>query len=142
MLGRRMLLETERGYHVMLPQPDPTLRRPVFLGDQSVFLVPMTHGLRVTSGVEFGGLSCRRIIVVFEIWCRLRTRDAAGRGARDVDLDGFSAVDAGHASNPWRDAGAEGVFFATGGSHIGMTLGPIMGKVTADLVAGRDRGSI
>ena len=56
MLGRRMLLETERGYHVMLPQPDPTLRRPVFLGDQSVFLVPMTHGLRVTSGVEFGGL--------------------------------------------------------------------------------------
>jgi D-amino-acid dehydrogenase len=37
-------------------------------------------------------------------------------------------------------AGAEGVYFASGGSHVGMTLGPVMGRITADLVAGRDPG--
>ncbi|MEC8165958.1 MAG: FAD-binding oxidoreductase, partial [Pseudomonadota bacterium] len=141
MLGRRMLLETERGYHVMLPQPDPTLRRPVFLGDQSVFLVPMTHGLRVTSGVEFGGLQLppdyRRIrnMVPFakRVMPQVEEREMSiWMGFRPSTPDTRPILG--------EMPGAEGVFFATGGSHIGMTLGPIMGKVTADLVAGRDPG--
>ena len=36
--------------------------------------------------------------------------------------------------------GADGLYFATGGAHIGMTLGPTFGRIIADLVAGRDPG--
>ena len=35
------------------------------------------------------------------------------------------------------DPVARGAF---GGGHIGMTLGPVSGRITADLVAGRDPG--
>ena len=33
-----------------------------------------------------------------------------------------------------------GVFFAFGHSHLGMTMGPVTGRIIADLVAGRDPG--
>ena len=32
------------------------------------------------------------------------------------------------------------VYFAFGHSHLGMTLGPVTGRIIADLVAGRDPG--
>ena len=141
MLGFRMLLDTERGYHVMVPQPDPELRRPILLGDHSVFLVPMAEGMRVTSGVEFGGLNLppdyRRIraMVPFakKILPQLEEREmSAWMGFRPSTPDTRPVLG--------EPAGAKGVFFATGGSHVGMTLGPIMGKITADLVAGRETG--
>ena len=141
MIGCRMLLDTERGYHVMLPQPEPTLRRPVLLGDHSVFLVPMAHGLRVTSGIEFGGLELppdyRRIrnMVPFakRVLPQLEEREMSiWMGFRPSTPDTRPILG--------EMPGAEGMFFATGGSHVGMTLGPIMGKVIADLVAGRDPG--
>jgi D-amino-acid dehydrogenase len=34
----------------------------------------------------------------------------------------------------------ESVYFAFGHSHLGMTMGPVTGRVIADLVAGRDPG--
>ena len=45
-LGTRVLLDAERGYHIMLPQPEPGLRRPVNVYQDSIFLSPMRHGLR------------------------------------------------------------------------------------------------
>ena len=39
-----------------------------------------------------------------------------------------------------RVPGHDNVFCAFGGGHIGMTLGPVSGRITADLVAGRDPG--
>lgn len=141
MLGIRMLLDTERGYHVMVPQPDPALKRPVLLGDHSVFLVPMAHGMRVTSGVELGGLELppdyRRIRAMVPFAKRVlphldETEMSVWMGFRPSTPDTRPILG--------ESPGAEGVFFATGGSHIGMTLGPVMGKITADLVAGRDHG--
>ena len=141
MLGVRMLLDTERGYHVMVPQPEPALSRPVLLGDHSVFLVPMSDGMRVTSGVEFGGLELppdyRRIraMVPFakKVLPQLEEREiSAWMGFRPSTPDTRPILG--------ELGGARGVYFATGGSHIGMTLGPIMGKITADLIAGRETG--
>lgn len=55
-LGFRIPLETQRGYHVMLPDAGVTLSRPVVPADRKVFLTPMEGGLRVAGTVEFGGL--------------------------------------------------------------------------------------
>lgn len=55
-LGIRVPLETQRGYHVMLPEAGISLQRPVVPADRKAFISPMEHGLRVAGTVEFGGL--------------------------------------------------------------------------------------
>jgi D-amino-acid dehydrogenase len=55
-LGIRVPLETQRGYHVMLPDAGITLRRPVIPADRKAFIAPMETGLRIAGTVEFGGL--------------------------------------------------------------------------------------
>lgn len=140
-LGLRLLLDAERGYHLMLPQPDPGLRRPVLFGDHSVFMVPMSHGLRLTSGVELGGIDLapdyrriRRMVPLAQLALpQLQGRElSAWMGLRPSTPDTRPIL--GPAP------GLDGVYFATGGAHIGMTLGPVMGRIVADLVAGRDPG--
>jgi D-amino-acid dehydrogenase len=55
-LGIRVPLESQRGYHVMLPDAGITLRRPVVPADRKAFVSPMEGGLRIAGTVEFGGL--------------------------------------------------------------------------------------
>jgi D-amino-acid dehydrogenase len=55
-LGIRVPLETQRGYHVMLPDAGVRLSRVVSPYDRKVFIAPMEEGLRVAGTVEFGGL--------------------------------------------------------------------------------------
>jgi D-amino-acid dehydrogenase len=55
-LGIEVPLESQRGYHVMLPDPGVTPRRPLVPADRKAFLTPMEEGLRVAGTVEFGGL--------------------------------------------------------------------------------------
>ena len=56
-LGYALPLESQRGYHVMLPAPGIAVARPVIAADRKVFLTPMEDGLRVAGTVEFGGLA-------------------------------------------------------------------------------------
>lgn len=140
-LGTRVLLDAERGYHIMLPQPEPGLRRPVNVFQDSMFLSPMAHGLRLTTGVELGGTDAppdytraRRMI------------SRAARAIRNLTQEEQSAWLGFRPSTPnsvpflGRAPGHANVYCAFGGGHIGMTLGPISGRVVADLVAGRDPG--
>ncbi len=56
-LGYNIPLESQRGYHVMLPAPGLALERPVVAADRKAFISPMEMGLRVAGTVEFGGLT-------------------------------------------------------------------------------------
>ncbi|MDP6389703.1 MAG: FAD-dependent oxidoreductase, partial [Alphaproteobacteria bacterium] len=56
MIGVRVLLDTERGYHVMLPHPDETLGRSVHFAEPTCMITPMEGGLRLTTGVELAGV--------------------------------------------------------------------------------------
>jgi len=55
-LGIRVPLETQRGYHVILPDAGISLQRPVVPADRKAFITPMEGGLRIAGTVEFGGL--------------------------------------------------------------------------------------
>jgi D-amino-acid dehydrogenase len=55
-LGYRVPLETQRGYHVNLPDAGLGISRPVVPADRKVFITPMEGALRVAGTVEFGGL--------------------------------------------------------------------------------------
>lgn len=140
-VGHSVLLDAERGYHIMLPQPDPGLNRPILIAQDTMFMSPMAHGMRLTTGVELAGTEtppdytrARRMV------------SRAARAVRNLDKTEQSAWLGFRPSTPTSvpilgpAPGEDNVYCAFGGGHIGMTLGPISGRVTADLVAGRDPG--
>ncbi|OYQ80464.1 FAD-dependent oxidoreductase [Wohlfahrtiimonas chitiniclastica] len=54
--GINVPLETERGYHLMLPKEIGRLSIPVSSADRRFIMTPMTQGLRLAGTVEYGGL--------------------------------------------------------------------------------------
>lgn len=137
-LGIRIPLESERGYHLMFPALTRPLTRGV-LTDKFVHLVPMAMGVRLTSGVEFAGLNAppdfRRIYRIAQLARELlpelgTTPTSEWLGFRPSLPDALPVI----GSVP----GHEDLILCFGHQHIGLTLGPISGKIVADLVAGRD----
>lgn len=141
MIGLRLLLDTERGYHIMLPPPTPGLNRSVRFGEESFIISPMEDGYRLSTGVELAGVDAppdyRRIRrAVGQATSFIKgfdeTEKSIWMGRRPSTPDSVPIVGA--------VPGRSGLYFATGGAHIGMTLGPTFGRIIADLVAGRDPG--
>jgi D-amino-acid dehydrogenase len=140
-LGARVALDTERGYHLMLPPAEPGLSRPTVHGEQHFVLCPMEHGTRMTCQVELGGLDAppdfRRARALLATAQRmlpgLRTEEeSAWMGYRPSLPDSLPVI--GPAP------GSSSAYLAFGHGHLGMTQGPVTGRIVADLVAGRDPG--
>lgn len=140
-LGASVPLDTERGYHLMLPPVEPGLGRPTVHGEQSFSLSAMEQGTRLTSQVEFAGLdappdfrrirgllgAAKRMLPALEI-----AEQSAWLGFRPSlpdSLPVIAAVD-----------GRPDVYLGFGHGHLGMTQGPVTGRILADLVAGREPG--
>lgn len=56
MTGVSVPLDTERGYHLILPHETGRLDLPVSSADRRFIMTPMTHGLRLAGTVEYAGL--------------------------------------------------------------------------------------
>ncbi|MDX6749482.1 FAD-dependent oxidoreductase [Geminicoccaceae bacterium 1502E] len=137
--GLRVPLEAERGYHLMLPHPAETLRRPVYSIDDGFVLAPMEHGIRLTGGVELASLEAppdfRRVRRLVPRAQRLLPQLSAEirsewQGHRPSLPDSLPVIG--------RAPGHDNLFLAFGHQHIGLTLGPVTGQLVADLVAGRE----
>jgi D-amino-acid dehydrogenase len=140
-LGARVPLDTERGYHLMLPPAEPGLRRPVIHGEGAFILVPMEEGVRLASQVEFAGLDAppdfRRVRGLLPTAKRmlpsLTTEErSAWLGFRPSLPDSLPVI----GPSP----GLPDAYLAFGHGHLGLTEGPLTGRLIADLVAGRDPG--
>ena len=139
--GVRVPLDTERGYHLMLPDPGVDLRVPVLAGDRRFAIVPMTGGVRLAGTTEFAGLHAP------PFW---RRADMLGPMAQQL-VPGLR-IEGGERWMGYRPAlpdsvavigpapTARAVFLAFGHGHLGLTLGAITGRLIADLAAGRDPG--
>lgn len=141
MLGLRIPLEAERGYHAMLPASDPPLAHPVYGLEEGFVLAPMRDGIRLTSGVELA----RKTAPPDFSWLRRLVR----RAPRLVPAIGTRAADEWLGFRPSLPdslpvlgpaPGTRNAWLAFGHQHIGLTLGPLTGRIVADLVAGRDPG--
>jgi D-amino-acid dehydrogenase len=141
MLGHEVPLDTERGYHVTLPNPGKMPRMPLYSGDHSFAVTPLEVGLRFAGTVELGGLeappNCARAEVLMKHGRRMfGDLNEEGRsdwmGFRPSMPDSLPVIS--------RGVRYPNTYFAYGHGHIGLTLGPVTGKVIADLVAGRDPG--
>jgi D-amino-acid dehydrogenase len=140
-LGQDLPLDTERGYHVMLPQPGVMPRLPIYSAEGSCVATPLEQGLRIAGTVELGGLEAppnyARAAVLLQRGRRIfGALDDRGRS----DWMGFrpSMPDSLPVIGPTRRH--RNAFLAFGHGHVGLTLGAITGRLVAALVAGRDPG--
>jgi D-amino-acid dehydrogenase len=139
--GLRLPLEAERGYHVMLPHPEPTLSRPVYSVEHAFLLAPMEHGIRLTGGVELASPTAPPDYRRIRRLARRATDLVPG-----LDPRVLSEWQGNRPSLPdslpvlGRAPGRANLLLAFGHQHIGLTLGPLTGRIVADLAAGRDPG--
>ena len=138
-IGDRVVLDTERGYHLNLdPGEAGELRRPVVFPERGFVLAPMQDGIRLTSGVELAGLDAppdfariRRLLpVARDILPGLSDRvTRQWLGYRPSTPDSLPVIG--------RSPRTPHVFYAFGHQHLGLTLAAITGELVAALVAGR-----
>ena len=137
-LGYRVPLDTERGYHLMLPQADCGLSRPLVSFERSFVMTPMEEGLRLAGTVELGGLKATpnfaRADILFDHAQALLPgirKDGAQRwmGFRPSLPDSLPVV--GAAPDDPRIA------FAFGHQHLGLTQAAITAELLADQLEGK-----
>ena len=130
--GKKVPLDTERGYHLMLPHEHERLPFAVTSLERKFIMTPMTDGLRLAGTVEFAGLqappSMERAWQLHRLSKGLFRRDLSAQDA--TPWMGFrpSLPD----SLPIIDRVCDGkVLLAFGHQHLGLT----QAAVTAELIA-------
>ncbi len=138
MLGDRVPLETERGYHLNVGAPPVPLHRPVLSAEDRFVATPMTAGTRLTGTIELAGLASppdwRRARALLPLGQRLFPGLPAGPGTtwmghRPSMPDSLPVIG--------RSSRTPDVVYAFGHGHLGLTGAPTTGRLVADLVQGR-----
>lgn len=135
-LGYRLPLFVKRGYHRHY-QGGPGLRLPLIDAENGYVLAPMRRGIRVTTGAEFARIGAPSTPV------QLAKAERAARALIDLP----EPVE----SEPWlgnRPCTVDmkpiigpaprhpGMWFNVGHGHQGFTLGPVSGRLIADMIDG------
>jgi D-amino-acid dehydrogenase len=140
--GDRVMLETERGYHVVISNPGVEQRYPTMPSDGKMACVMTPAGLRLAGQVELAGLEAEpnwqraEVLLKFarKVYPGLPADLPADRvklwmGHRPSTPDGLPVL--GLASR------CADVVHAFGHGHVGLTAAAMTGKIVADLVSGR-----
>jgi D-amino-acid dehydrogenase len=138
-LGSRLPLDTERGYHVHLPNPGTKPRVAMYSTEKGFAITPLEDGLRAAGTVELGGLDAP------PNWQRAEVlRKHLKAWFPDIDDSGASRWMGFRPSMPdslpviSRAPKYRNAVFAFGHGHCGLMLGARTGRLVADMVAGRE----
>jgi D-amino-acid dehydrogenase len=137
-LGYDLPLAVKRGYHMHYRVAGrAVLNHPVLDTERGYFLAPMLRGIRLTTGAEFANRDA------------IRTPVQLGR-AEPIARDLFPLAERLD-MEPWMGSRPctpdmmpvigpaprhENLWFAFGHAHHGLTLGPVTGRLIAEMVAG------
>jgi D-amino-acid dehydrogenase len=137
-LGVRVPMESERGYHLELWDPDGMPSVPVMLADAKTVVTPMEGRIRLAGLVEFGGLR----LGPSEAPLRYLRRQAAAalpgvRWAREEAWMGHRPAPADSVPVIGPVPGVEGAWLGFGHHHVGLTAGAATGRLLAQAVTGR-----
>lgn len=137
-LGYDIPMRTKRGYHLHLtPRGNAVLNHPVLDTDHGYLLAPMNRGIRLTTGAEFARRDAPPTPVQIERTLPLaRAMFPLGdpvdvkpwMGARPCLPDMLPVIGQAPRHN--------GLWFDFGHQHHGLTLGPVSGRLLADLITG------
>lgn len=137
--GDKVLLEAERGYHLVIPDPGITLGRSLTYVATPMAMTPMDVGLRLAGTDEFAGLDAapnwKRADVLwpFAKRCLPKLRDidqnvSRWMGRRPGTPDGLPVI------GPSRKL--SNVWYGFGHSHMGLTWGPTTGRLLSEMISG------
>jgi D-amino-acid dehydrogenase len=136
--GYRIPLAIKRGYHMhYASQPGAELRHSVIDAQAGFVLAPMARGIRLTTGVEFAAsdapineIQLRRCETIartlYPLGQRLDAEPWLGRRPCLPDMRPVIGAAPNH----------EGLWFNFGHAHHGLTLGPVTGRLLAELMTG------
>lgn len=137
-LGTDLPLDTERGYHLTVPEPGISPRMPVYSTERGMACTPLEIGLRIAGTVELGGLDAppnwRRAEILLE---------NARRWFPDLDGTGASRWMGFRPSMPdslpviSRSPRFANAVFAFGHGHCGLMMSARTGELVRDLVLDR-----
>ena len=138
-LGMRVLMQPAKGYSVTVKRPLPSPRLHLSFGEARVVATPMGEHLRFAGTLELAGfdfsINQRRVNAILnavdqyivgadqkevvEIW----------RGMRPCSPDGLPYIG--------RSQQVHNLIVATGHATLGLSMGPITGKLVAQVVGGK-----
>ncbi len=134
--GVKPLLAAERGYHLMLRDPQITLRRPIGAGDDKFIITPLTGGIRLAGTAEFADVNAepdwRRSDMLLQaaktIFPEINGEQTATRwmGPRPSTPNSLPIIGQ-TPKNP-------NIICAFGHSHLGLTLGAVTAELVAELI--------
>jgi D-amino-acid dehydrogenase len=137
-LGYDLPLAVKRGYHMHYRAAgEARLNHPVLDTERGYFLGPLARGIRLTTGAEFALRDAPRTPVqlaraepiareLFPLAERLDTE--AWMGSRPCTPDMLPVIG--------RAPRHTSLWFAFGHAHHGLTLGPVTGRLVAEMVTG------
>jgi D-amino-acid dehydrogenase len=137
-VGIKLPLAVKRGYHCHFrPHERAALSRPVLDAENGYVLAPMEQGIRLTTGVEFAArdapptpVQLDRVLPLAQKLFPLgeRVEPTPWLGARPCFADSRPVIS--------RAPRLSGVWLALGHAHWGLTLGPVTGRLIAEMVSG------
>jgi len=135
-LGLNVPLESERGYHMEFYDPSILPKSPVMVASGKFVMTPMEGRLRAAGIVEFGGLDAPPSQAPFDLLERnvkaalpglTYSRVETWMGHRPAPTDSIPVIG--------EVPGTKGVFTGFGHHHIGLTGGPITGRLLAQIIS-------
>lgn len=138
-MGLRLPVQPAKGYSLTFPPSGTAPSHPLMFAEPHVVMTPMGDRVRVTSGLVLAG---------FDPSLDPRRLAAMERAARDylVGVDGVEASERWAGYRPLTPDSLpvigpterfKNLFLATGHGTLGVTLGPITGKLIAELICGK-----
>ncbi|MEX3789079.1 NAD(P)/FAD-dependent oxidoreductase [Paraburkholderia sp. BR14374] len=137
-LGYRLPLAVKRGYHMhYAARRTAHLNHPILDVDHGYVLAPMARGIRLTTGVEIARPEAVKTPVqldaaepiartLFPLGERLDPEPWMGRRPCTPDMMPIIGPATKH----------QGLWFAFGHAHHGVTLGPVTGRLIAEMMTG------
>ncbi|MGF6171268.1 glycine/D-amino acid oxidase-like deaminating enzyme [Pseudomonas moraviensis] len=135
--GKQVPLDTERGYHLMLPNEHDRLPFPVTSLERKFIMTPMSEGLRLAGTVEFAGLE--RPANMARAWQLQRLSQGLFR--HDLNADGATPWMGFRPSLPDSlpvidQVCAGKVLLAFGHQHLGLTQAAVTAEMIGQMVSG------
>lgn len=141
--GDRVPLETERGYHAVLRDPEAGPRHPLMPSDGKMAITLTDGGLRCAGQVEIAGLDAAPNWKRAEILRDHLVRSFPGL-PRNLPADRVKVWMGHRPSTPdglpviGRSRASADIVYAFGHGHVGLVAGPRTGRLVAQLIAGRE----
>jgi D-amino-acid dehydrogenase len=138
-LGIDLPLKWKRGYHRHYKSNgNAGLSRPVVDADYGYCLAPMEQGIRLTTGAEFADRDDRPTPVQFDrLLPAARGLYPLGEGVEAQPWMGSRPCFADSRPVIGRAPGQPGLWLDYGHAHWGLTLGPVCGRLIAEMVTGQ-----